>query len=233
MMPDKKVSILIATYNEEENIARAIEGIRSVLPQAEIVVADDGSRDRTVAKAKRFESDLVKVIPSVHRGKGVAIREAIQVAKGIIMAQIDADLQFPAAGLVTLIEPILEDEADIVLGSRYLDSSRIEKGSISFMKRLASYVIARVISSVCGRHYTDIFAGFKAWKAEAIRDINIQEEGFAYEAEIVIKAKRHGYTVIEVPTSYKRRLMGKSKIRLLYHTLEVFGRLIYLLFFTS
>src|SRR3989338_9816929 len=92
-----KVSIIIAAYNEEDNIGKTIASVRSVLPEAEILIVDDGSTDGTLAEARKFENDLIKVIPSRQNlGKGHAIRMGIQAASGTIMAQIDADLQFPA-----------------------------------------------------------------------------------------------------------------------------------------
>lgn len=231
-MSEEKISILIAAYNEKSNIGRAIESVSQVLPDAEIIVVNDGSTDQTLDKARHYESDLVKVFSSSHKGKGHAIKKAIQEASGTIMAQIDTDLQFPAQGLPMLIKPILNRQADIVFGSRYLNPSTIEKGSVSIIKRLASYVMARIISIICHQRYTDVFAGFKAWRAETIKDINIQEDGFAYEAEIAIKAKKYGYSVLEVPTVYKRRLSGKTKIKLIYHTLTISWQIIKLLFFT-
>jgi glycosyltransferase involved in cell wall biosynthesis len=230
-MGEEKVSIFIATHNEENNIGIAIERVRAVLADAEIIVVDDGSTDQTLARARPYENSSVKVFFTCHKGKGSAIKKAIQEASGTIMAQIDADLQFPAVGLPTLIKPILDGQADIVFGSRYLEPNRLEKNSVSFMKRILSHLAAIFISIVCGRRYTDVFAGFKAWKAKAIRDIDIQENSFAYEAEIVIKAEKRGYTVIEVPTDYKRRSKGKSKVKLLYHVFEITLRIIRMLLF--
>jgi len=229
-MNKKNISIIIPAYNEENNIGRAIESVRMVLPNAEIIVVDDGSTDQTLSKARRYESDSVKVFSSPHKGKGNAIKKGIKEASGMIMAQIDADLQFPAENLPILINPILEGKADIAFGSRYLNSHTIEKRSVSIIKRLASYVMARFISIICCQNYTDIFAGFKAWKTDLIKNIDIQEEGFAYEAEIAIKAKRRGYCVIEVPVVYKRRLADKSKIKFVYHSFITFLRITKLLF---
>ncbi|MCM8797745.1 MAG: glycosyltransferase [Candidatus Omnitrophica bacterium] len=226
-----KVSILIPTYNEEGIIGRAIEEIRNVMPNSEIIVVDDGSMDQTVREARRFERGKVKVIPLTHRGKGSAIKKAIEIASGEVMVQIDADLQFPPKYISRLIEPILEERADIVFGSRYLKSSHIEEGSVSLVKRIASYVVALSVSVICRRRLTDVFAGFKAWKTKAIRDIDFQEEGFAYEVEIAIKAHRLGYAVVEVPTDYRKRTTGISKIKFFVHAFEIPFRLLCLLLF--
>ncbi|MCX5715060.1 MAG: glycosyltransferase family 2 protein [Candidatus Omnitrophica bacterium] len=172
-----KISVIIATYNEQGNIAKAIACIRKVLPLAEIVIADDGSVDKTLHEAKSAADDLVKIISLSHRGKGNAIRGAVDAASGEIMVQIDADLQFPAEGITRLIQPILEQGADIVFGSRYLETSGIEEGSVSFIKRLASLVAAWIVSGICLRRFTDVFAGFKAWRNKVIRAIDIREKG--------------------------------------------------------
>ena len=222
------LSILIAAYNEESNIGKTIAETRNAFSCAEIVVVDDDSKDQTFSEAKKFENNFVKVVSIFHCGKGGAIRRAIAEASRDIMVQVDADLQFPLEGILTLIRPILEGKADIVFGSRYLDPSGIEKKSVSFSKRMSSYIVGIIISIICGQRYTDVFGGLKAWKADVIKDINIQENSFAYEAEIAIKAKRYGYTVIEVPTAYKRRVGGKSKIRFLYHIFEIPWRIMHI-----
>lgn len=219
---ENSVSVIIAAYNEQGNISRAVASVRRVLPSAEIVIADDGSTDQTLIEAQGAAADsLVRIIPLPHEGKGNAIRSAIDAAKGEIMVQIDADLQFPAEGIPGLIRLIQEQKADIVFGSRYLDPTGIEGGSIPFIKRLASLMVAWAVSGLCLRRFTDVFAGFKAWRAPVIRELDIREKGFSYEAEIAIKACRRDYKIAEVPTAYRRRLIGWSKIRLLKNICEV------------
>ncbi len=226
--PPEKISIIVAAYNEQGNIGKAIKRVREVLPHAEIIIVNDGSTDQTLQEAQQFENQHTKIISySPNCGKGYATRKGIEAATGSLMAQIDADLQFPPEGLPSLIQPIIERKADIVFGSRYLNSLvNIEKGSISFIKRLASYVMAGIISFVCGQRYTDVFAGFKAWKSDVIRKLDLQENDFTYEAEIAIKAKKYHYKVIEVPTNYKGRIGGKSKIKVLYHTITIAWRIL-------
>jgi len=178
------------------------------------VVVDDGSQDNTLKEAKRFAGgERVKLFTTPHQGKGSVVRMAIREASGYIMVQLDTDRQCPVEGMTALIQPILEGRADITLGSRYLGSSRIEEGAVSVLKRIASYITAVIVSIICGHRYTDVFAGFKAWRAQAIKTINIQEDGLAYEAEIAIKAKRHGHAVVEVSTDYRRGQGGGSKIK--------------------
>ncbi len=234
MMPNtKKISILLPVFNEEGNVGAAIASIRMALPSAEIIIVDDGSVDQTFSEAKQLENDSIKVFSITHKGKGHAVQHAIKMATGAIMVQIDADLQFSANDIPVLIQPIIDKEADIVFGSRFLEHSKVKKGAIPFVRRLASYLTAMHISFICRQRYSDIFAGIKAWRADAIKDINISENGFAYEAEIAIKAMRHGHKIIEVPVSYNKRFFGKSKINFFYHVLEIPWRIFYMLFFVK
>lgn len=231
VMNQPKLSILIAAYNEEGSINEVINGARTALPSAEIIVVDDGSRDGTLYNASRCKDDLTKIYSIPHKGKGYAIKKAIIESTGTIMAQIDSDLQFLPEELPVLIKPILDDKADIVLGSRYLLPFKMQKNSVIFVKRLGSYVISRIISAIYRQNYTDIFSGFKAWKTDAIRNIDIQESDFTYEIEILIKAKKKGYRVKEVPVSYRRRVTGKTKLNILYVMITLPFKVIKLLIF--
>ncbi len=233
-IPEEKVSIIVAAYNEEGNVGMAIEKIKTFMPKAEIVIVDDGSTDDTFGKAKKYENDLIKVIHCAeNKGKGRAIRTGVNHSTGCIMAQIDADLQFPVEGLEHVIQPIVDNKADITFGTRYLTGSGIEPGSITFLKRAASFTMGWLITLITQKRYTDVFSGLKAWKSECIRDIDLKEDNFTYEAEIAIKAKWLGYKVIEVQTPYCRRIAGESKIRLLYHTVVITFQIFRLTFFTK
>ena len=226
-MSAPKVSIIIAAYNEQDTIANAVAQVHQVLPGAEIIIVDDGSQDATLAKARALEGPLVRVVAYAHnRGKGYAIRRGIEAATAPLMAQLDADLQFPPQGLPELLRPIEAGRADIVFGSRYLSNTRIEQGSVSLIKRLASWVMAMIVTVFCRQRYTDVFAGFKAWRSDVVRALDIQEDGFTYEAEIAIKAKRQGFKVIEIPTRYSKRFHGQSKIRIIYHTATIGWRVL-------
>ena len=223
----EKISVIIAAYNEEGAIATTVKSVRAVLPECEIIVVDDGSTDRTFAKAKQFENALTRVIRSPeNRGKGHAIRYGIEAATGTIMAQIDADLQFPAEGLPALIQPILMRKADIVFGTRYRNNASENKKSVTLLKWLASHVMAIIISLICRQRFTDVFAGLKAWRSDVIRSLNLREDDFTYEAEIAIKAKRMHYKVVEVHTAYRKREEGRSKIKLFYHTIKISWRIL-------
>lgn len=208
----------------------AIKAVRTVLPDSQIIVIDDGSTDKTFEEAEKEQSALVKVFSIPHAGKGAAIRRGIEVSSGDIIVQYDADMQFEAQSLPSVISPVLEGNADIVFGSRYLKNAEIEHGSISLVKRCASWFVAKMMSLMCGQSFTDVFAGVKAFRAGVIKDLDISQQGFAYEAEIAIKAKKRGYVIVEVPVNYSRRVIGESNIRLVYHSFSIFAKILWMYF---
>ena len=215
-MGDNSISIIIACYNEEKNILNTIRRVHNTLPNAEILVVDDGSKDNTAKVAKSSGISKLKVIRyTPNRGKGYAIRQGINAASGNIQAQVDADSQFPPEELPVLISPILEGRADITFASRFIGGSSIQNGSLTKMRRLANFVVSTFTSMLTNQTYTDVNAGFKAWKSDVIRKINIKCNHFAYEPEIAIMAKKKGYCIVEVPVNYKGRQRGITNVKLL------------------
>lgn len=208
------LSVLIPTYNERDIIERTIKRVSNAVPNAEIIVIDDGSTDGTISVLENLNTPAFKFIKSGrNRGKGSAIIGGLKHVTRPIVVQIDADLQFLPEEMPDLIKPILTGKADIVFGSRYLNPKTIEKDSVSFLKKAASIATSILVSSICLKHYTDVFAGMKAWKSEVMQDIDLRINNFGYEAEIAITAKKKDYRVLEVPVTYKKRLSGESKIK--------------------
>jgi glycosyltransferase involved in cell wall biosynthesis len=213
------VTIIISSYNEENNILETLTRIFAVLPQSEVLLVEGGN-DQTIPRALDFKSkhsqfDL-KVIQNKHdRGKGHGIRIGVQYATKDIMAQVDADSQFPPEELPQLLKPILDGEADITFCSRFMDGATVEDGSLTNMRWLANQVVSGLTSLLSGTHLTDVNAGFKAWTAKAIRDIDLQCDHFGYEPEIAIMASKKGYKIREVPVTYAARNKGTTRVQLL------------------
>ena len=208
------LSVLIPTYNEQQVIIKVIERVLKAVPEAEIIIVDDGSTDGTVSAVKNLKTPNVRLInTNKNKGKGNAVKEGVKFISRPITVQIDADLQFLPEDIPHLINPIVKDKADIVLGSRYLNPKKIEKHSVSVPKRIASLIASGLVSSICLRRYTDVFAGIKAWKSEVMRDIDLMIDNFGYEAEMIIVAKKKNYRVVETAVNYRRRLFGESKIK--------------------
>ncbi len=212
-----ETSIIIASFNEEKNIKETIDRVYNTLPNCELILVEGGT-DKTIEIAqeeKKKHSNMIIIHNKNDKGKGHGIRIGIQQATKSIMAQVDADSQFPPEELPSLIQPILENKADIVFASRFVAGSTIEKGSLTGMRRLANYVVSGFTSLLCGTKLTDVNAGFKAWKTDVIRNLDIQCNHFGYEPEIAIMAAKKGYSIVEVPVNYKGRQQGISNVKLL------------------
>ncbi len=215
MLPE--ISVIIASFNEERNIRETIQRVYKTMPNCELILVEGGT-DKTIEIAeeeKKKHPSMIIIHNKEDKGKGQAIRVGIAAATKPIMAQVDADSQFPPEELPGLIKPILEKKADIVFASRFVKGSTIEDGSLTRMRRLANYVVSGFTSLLCGTRLTDVNAGFKAWKSDVIRDIDMQCNHFGYEPEIAIMAAKKGYTIIETPVNYKGRQRGISNVKLL------------------
>ncbi len=209
-------SIIVAAYNEERNIGDTVKRIRNTLPDAEIVVVDDGSKDSTAQVVKSLNMKNVRVIRyTPNKGKGNAIRVGINAGKGKIQAQVDADSQFPPEELPGLIRPIINGEADIVFCSRFCKGATVEKGSLTRTRKLANFVVSGFTSILSGMRLTDVNAGFKAWKKKALQDIDIECAHFGYEPEIAVMAGKKHYKIMEVPVNYKGRKEGTTSVKLI------------------
>lgn len=208
------VSIIVACYNEEKNIEETIIRINKTLPDAEIIVIDGGN-DKTSDIANALNIQNVRVIKQIpNKGKGDATIIGINNAKGDIQAQIDADCQFLPEELPRLLQPIIKDMADISLGSRFIRGSNVPRGTMTPIRRLANFVISSYTSLLIGKRFTDIGAGFKAWKTDVIKDVNLKCLHYAYEAEIIVNGVAKGYRLVEVPVSYANRKYGVSNVNL-------------------
>ncbi len=211
------ISIIIASFNEEKNIRETIQRVYNTMPNCELILVEGGT-DKTIKIAeeeKKKHPSMIIIHNKEDKGKGQAIKVGITAATKQIMAQVDADSQFPPEELPELIKPILEKKADIVFASRFVPGSTIEDGSLTRMRRLANYVVSGFTSFLCGTRLTDVNAGFKAWKSDVIRDIDMQCNHFGYEPEIAIMAAKKGYIIVETPVNYKGRQRGISNVKLL------------------
>lgn len=203
-----RVTIAILARNEEKNIASAVE---SVAPFGdEILVIDGNSIDRTREIAKSLGA-------AVHTddggGKGDGIRKAIEVAAGDVLVFIDADGSHDPKNIKAMIAPILADEADLVIGSRWTGGSDELGGDISkFIRSTGSSVITLAINYRWGVHLTDSQNGFRAIATRAARQLHLTEKIFTIEQEMMMECLRLGFRVSEVPAHEYRRQSGESQI---------------------
>lgn len=207
------LSVLIPAYNEEETIEHVLRRVLELGPLLkEVVVVDDGSTDRTASIAERVaaEEPLVRFfrLPR-NQGKTAAIREALAHATGDVIIIQDADLEYDPREIPAVIEPILEGQADVVYGSRFL----IRKAArvLYFYHYLANKALTFFSNLLTNRNMTDIETCYKAFRAGVIKPLHLRSRGFGMEVEItalVCKTKARTY---EVPISYYGRSYEEGK----------------------
>lgn len=204
------LSIIIPCYNEKENIVTIVEKILTTpIKNKEIIVVDDMSTDGTKeileAKVRPLVSKIV--YHEKNGGKGAALKTGFAHATGDIVIIQDADLEYDPMEYEQVVAPIANGEADVVYGSRFLNSRA--KGYLS--NRLANKFLTRLSNLFTRLKLTDMETCYKAFKREIIQSVDIQEKRFGFEPEITAKISRMHLTIREVPISYYPRTMEEGK----------------------
>lgn len=200
------ISLIIPALDEELAIGPLLDEVdRSLIQQ--IVVGDNGSRDATAAVARSKGADVVHV---AERGYGAACAGALsQIANNAeIVVFMDADGSDDPAEIPLLLAPILENRADLVIGSRAL--GRIEPGALTPQQRFGNWLATRLIRLIYKHRYTDL-GPFRAIRRDLLDRIAMQDRRYGWTVEMQIRALQAGARVAEVPVRYRRRV-GRSKI---------------------
>jgi len=205
-----KISAVIPTLNEEATIARIIEGCR---PHAdEIIVVDGHSTDRTRQIA---ESAGVKVIQDHNKGKGEALRHAIKYVAGDIILFVDADGSHNPDDIPKLIQPIIDNEADHVSGSRLIGgSSELHGGFDECFRLMGSSFVTACINWKFKVRLSESQNGFRAIRTDVIKQLDLKENITTIEQEMIMKTLKKGFRMAEVPSHENKRTAGYSKISL-------------------
>lgn len=205
-MQRPKIVTIIPAYNEEKSIAQVIKDVHPY--STEVLIIDDGSKDRTREIAAAMGAIVVPNI--INRGLGTTIRRGYQAAlqRGAdIVVQIDADGQYTASDIPKLVAPIVHNKADMVIGSRF-------KGGIESMplsNRLGNQVGTIITSIVAGRRISDAQSGFRAMRRELLEEIFPMSKQ-SYVQEMIIRAAKEGWRIKEIPSFFKRRHSGPSRL---------------------
>jgi glycosyltransferase involved in cell wall biosynthesis len=205
---------IVPAFNEEECIARVIGEIRAYDPELEVVVVDDGSRDQTAAVAEQLGAHVVRL--PFNLGIGGAVQTGFRYAfdNGFRLAvRVDGDGQHDAAQLDALLEPVLADEADIVVGSRFLGRNGYQS---SRPRRAGITILAGVVSFLVGRRVTDPTSGFQALNRRAIALFAADYPHDIPEVEAVLMVHKHQLRMCEVPVEMRERAGGRSSIGSLF-----------------
>ncbi len=205
-----KISVIIPTRNEEETIASVIQGCQAYVD--EVLVVDGHSSDHTREVAEGLGAS---VYLDRKKGKGDGVRVGIREASGDILVCIDADGSHDPHDIPKLVEPILNKEADMVLGSRGTGGSDELHGDFGrFIRFTGSYILLLLINYRWDIRLTDCQNGFRAINTEVARALNLKENVHTIEEEMVMKCLKQGYRIAEVPTHEYARQHGTSTLQL-------------------
>jgi dolichol-phosphate mannosyltransferase len=208
MKGDPRISIVLATYNERENIRDTIRGILQSLPDSEVIVVDDDSPDGTSRVAGDVADSRVKVICRVGtRGLASAFNRGIIESRGEVVGWMDADMSMPPRLLPEMIDKL--KEYDIVIGSRYVPGAKDDRAAL---RVYASRLINRLAGLVLGQGIKDYDSGFVVLRRSVFDKVSIIPTGYgAYFMEFLYACRKKGLTVHEVPYVFRDRAKGVSK----------------------
>ncbi|MDB5078600.1 MAG: Dolichol-phosphate mannosyltransferase [Chloroflexi bacterium] len=230
-MVDGMLSLILPAYNEEANIEIVVNEALEELPRNfksfEIIVVDDGSKDQTPQIVDRLAAARPELIKAIHhrpnRGYGAALTSGFKAAQGDYLMFMDSDRQFKPADLKLLVPYV--GKADIIAGYR-------KKRNDPFYRFLIGYTFNTIVTVLFGIHLRDIDCGFKIFKADMLKSMELTSPGALINTEIHAKAQRQGGSIIEVGVNHYPRLVGhqsganiKVILRAMRETLALWGRM--------
>jgi dolichol-phosphate mannosyltransferase len=229
-------SILIPAYNEEANIVATIEETAKVLeafnPSYEIIIIDDGSRDRTLEKvlsvinSGNYKVKIQSYFPN--KGKGYALKYGTGFANGNHVLFLDADLDLHPSQLIEMYKIMQENNADVVIGSKMHKDSML---NYPFLRKILSSSYYLIIKVLFRLKVKDTQTGIKLFKQEVLKKCisQVLVKRYAFDLELLVIINRKGYRIFEAPVYVKenrefRRIGVKDAFKVFFDTLGVFGR---------
>jgi len=208
-----KISVIIPVYNEFQTFSQVLERVqRAPLPPGctkEIIVVDDGSTDGTshvLGEAARA-GVVVAHHSIVNSGKGTALRVGIKLATGDVVLIQDGDLEYDPDDYARVLEPIVNGEADVVYGSRFLG----EPAGMERRNRIANWILTFASNVLYRAHITDEATAYKAFRTPVVRNLHLECRRFEFCPEVTAKLRRLGYPIKEVPIRYNARGIAEGK----------------------
>lgn len=217
-MPNPTIIVCIPAYNEAKNIAEIVQRTKQYCD--EVLVCDDGSIDNTASVAKDAGATVIR--HKTNGGYGSAIKTLFNAAKekkADIMVTMDSDGQHNPDQIPSIIEPLLKDQADIVIGSRFLVKGDSEK--VPMYRTIGIKAITKLAQLVSYGDITDAQSGFRAYSKQALSSIRLSEEGMAVSTEILFKAKDNGLRIKEVPVTITYDVEDASTHHPLSHGIHI------------
>ena len=214
-----KLSVVVPVFNEAGTVAELLRRVQNVRIPKEIVVVDDGSTDGTreilaqldAAARPAFgsENDLKIIFQPDNRGKGAAVRAGLERVTGDVVIIQDADLEYDPEDYIRLLDPILADKADVVYGTRFAGGG--PHRVLLFWHSLGNRLLTVLSNALTNLNLTDMEVGYKVFRTEVLRRIQLKSDRFGFEPEVTMKVARQGCRIYEVPISYHGRTYAEGK----------------------
>jgi dolichol-phosphate mannosyltransferase len=213
--PSPILSIVIPCYNEERTLALCVTklfqacGCKMLI---EIIIVDDASTDGSLSEAKHLaqQDQRVRVVTHAkNQGKGAALRHGFAEATGKYVVVQDADLEYDPHDIPALIEPLIHDQADVVIGSRFLSGGAHRV--LYFWHSIANRILTLLSNAFTDLNLSDIESCYKVFRREVIQSIDLKEDRFGFEPEVIAKVALQGLRIYEMGISYHGRTYQDGK----------------------
>jgi glycosyltransferase involved in cell wall biosynthesis len=214
-----KLSVLVPVYNEERTLEEVVRRVCAVRLSKEIILVDDGSKDRSREILARLKDQSERVndplnqikvfFQAENQGKGAAIKTAISHVTGDIVIVQDADLEYDPKDYPSLIEPIQDGSADVVYGTRFAGGGAHRV--LFFWHSLGNRTLTLLSNMLTNLNLSDMEVGYKVFRAEVLKGIELKSNRFGFEPEITVKLAKKRCRFYEVPISYHGRTYEEGK----------------------
>lgn len=204
------LTVVVPVYNEVATIGQVLTRLTACPIPMEIIVVDDASTDGTRSVLEIWQSapGIRMVFKERNAGKGAAIRSGLTEARGAVVLIQDADLEYDPRDIPALIKPIVQGDADIAYGSRFIGYDRFAG---AWWQAIANRVLTFLSNRLTGVRLTDMETGYKAFTRESILGIHLTQDRFGFEPEVTAKLSRRGYRFVETPVRYAPRSFSDGK----------------------
>jgi glycosyltransferase involved in cell wall biosynthesis len=207
----KLLSVVVPMFNEEPTVGDIIRRLRSVLEDSgfryEVIVVDDFSSDKSVEAAQKRGVTVVGL--KQHMGKGFALRAGFAKANGELIATIDSDGSHLPEELPLLLLPIAQNNADLVIGSRFSNNG---EGTTKKINKIGNRIFNNLIKNLTGNHISDSQSGYRVMTRRVLRSMRLNSCGYEIESEMLVKTAQKRFRIMEVPITYEQRTYGRSGI---------------------